>query len=108
MTTQGWEARLNAAYTESDVVAVACAYLAALTPDDIAQLPEPCHPRPLENPEDVTSYALDLVRHQCGKDEQREIIHDLALFFAYASKRLSHILTALNAMRRAKGQQCST
>ena len=92
-----WQDRLEAADSESDVVQVAKDYVATLDPDQVALLPGSCRPRKLLTANDVSSYAFDLVRFECGDgDDAAPFIHRLAAFFSHASIRLSEIMRRTN------------
>jgi hypothetical protein len=92
-----WQDRLEAADTEWDVVQVAKDYMATLDPEQVALLPGSCRPRKLITGNDVSSYAFDLVRYECGDaDQAAPFIHRLAAFFSHASIRLSEIMRRTN------------
>jgi hypothetical protein len=88
-----WEERLNTAYEDGDVVAIARDFLARLTPYELGGLPPQCRPpAKLVDREDIASYAFDLVKHDCdGASSQAELVHRLARFFFHASNRLAAI-----------------
>ena len=92
-----WQDQLEEADTEAEVVQVARDYIATLDPAQVALLPAPCRPRKLITANDVSSYAFDLVRHECDdSDDAAPFIHRLAAFFSHASIRLSEILRRTN------------
>jgi hypothetical protein len=97
ITAVSWQDRLEAAESESDVVQVAKDYLATLDLDQVALLPDSCRPRKLITANDVSSYAFDLVRYECGDaDDAAPSIHRLAAFFSHASIRLSELMRRTN------------
>ena len=88
-----WHEQLKAASTEADVVAIARDYLATVTPDEIKWLPEHLRPHRLVDANDITTYAFELVRFDCGDhDGMQRLVHRLAHFFSSASIRLSEIM----------------
>lgn len=97
MTVLNWQARLDLADTEGDVLEAAREYLSRLSYFEIVRLPDLCRPRKLVDASDIAAYALDLVRHHCDeKDESAELVHRMAAFFAHANVRLSQILQRTN------------
>jgi hypothetical protein len=93
-----WEDRLDAASTESAVLGVARDFIAQFTPEEIHRLPAACRPGRFVDAEDISSYALALVRHNCESDERTSmLVHKLVAFFSNASIRLSQILARSNA-----------
>ena len=90
-----WQERLSSARTEAEVVDVARDYVAQFTPEEIAALPGPCQPRKMVDAEDISEYAVTLVRHHCDDGQGSTTpIHRLAAFFSNASARVSEILQA--------------
>ncbi|MGZ5037813.1 MAG: hypothetical protein ACXWG1_12935 [Usitatibacter sp.] len=91
--TVTWQGRLEAAEEEREIVSIAREFLAQFTPEEIHRLPVQCRPRKLMDANDVTSYAFELVRHECGDDaDTLALVHKLASFFSEASIRLSQLL----------------
>lgn len=92
-----WQDRLDCAENETEVVQITRDYVATLDPHEVAMLPAACRPRKLITANDVSSYAFDLVRYECGdQDEAAPFIHRLAAFFSHASIRLSELLRRTN------------
>ena len=87
----GWQGQLDHADRPEGVLAVARDYLAQVSPEEIAQLPEDCRPSRLVDADDVAAYAFELARRQSSPDSP-EILHKLAAFFSDASARLSKIM----------------
>ncbi|HEX4780765.1 MAG TPA: hypothetical protein VH301_08440 [Usitatibacter sp.] len=87
----GWQGQLDQATRPEAVLAVARDYLAQISPEEVAQLPEDCRPGRLVDAEDVADYAFELGRRQSSPDAP-EIMHKLSAFFGDASNRLSQIL----------------
>ncbi len=85
-----WADRLDEANTETEVLAVAQDFLAAIDSFEVDQLPSACRPRKLARASDLTSYAFDVVRCQFGKDDEcGPLIAGMAFFFAKAANRLA-------------------
>lgn len=87
----GWQGQLDHATRPEAVLAVARDYLAQVSPEEIAQLPEDCRPQRLVDADDVATYALELAHRQASPNTP-EVLHKLAAFFSDASTRLSQIL----------------
>ena len=87
----GWQGQLDQANRPEAVLTVARDYLAQVSPEEVAQLPEDCRPQRLVDSDDVAAYALELARRQASPDAP-EVLHKLAAFFSDASTRLSQIL----------------
>ena len=92
-TVVSWAARVEGAFSAQEVLEVARDFLAQLTPYEVHALPPPCMPPPkLVDGDDVTAYALTLVRHDCAGDGgERVLAHKLADFFSHASGRLAQL-----------------
>jgi len=92
MTAFTWQQRLGAARTEEEVVSAAREFLASFSPFEMARLPQVCRPpAKLNDGDDISAYAFDLVRHECEGVDEEELMSRLARFFAHASTRLTHI-----------------
>ncbi|HZZ92279.1 MAG TPA: hypothetical protein VFE23_06935 [Usitatibacter sp.] len=93
MTATTWLSRLEDAESVAEVVGAARDFLATFTPFEMNALPAGCRPpAKIVDGEDISSYAFDLIRHECSReDEVAALIHRLAHFFSKASIRLSHI-----------------
>ena len=87
-----WQERLDQAVTEDEVVAVAREYLATVTPQEIARLPDAVRPGKLVDANDVTTYAFDLVRSECDDPAGTGTLQRLAHIMSRASIRLSEIM----------------
>ncbi len=94
MPVLSWQGRLDAATSSEEVIAVARDFLATFSPYELAVLPASCKPpHKLYDGEEITTYAFELVRHECNKErpESADMVHKLAHFFSNASIRLSEI-----------------
>ncbi|HUQ29752.1 MAG TPA: hypothetical protein VM051_14245 [Usitatibacter sp.] len=89
-----WQERLDAAATEADVVDVARDYLATLTHDEHMYLPAELRPQKIVDANDITTYAFELVRHECQHDGGQRLVQRLANIMSRASIRLSQIMVA--------------
>ena len=89
-----WRDRLDEALTEREVIATVRDFLATFNPYEIAQLPAHCRPGKFMEADDVTGYAFEIVRYDCGEDRDlRPIVHRLAAFFSHASARLAQLMS---------------
>lgn len=88
----GWESRLDMAADTQGVLRLCGEFLASFTPQELASLPARCHP-PLKlvDSDDVSAYAVDLIRNTC-EQEGDGVVRQFAAFFSYASLRLSRVL----------------
>ena len=92
-----WRESLDLAESEHDVVAIVREFIASFEPQEIQRLPQHCRPGKFFDADDVTSFAFELVRYECDRDEQtRDLVHRIAAFFAYASSRLQHLMARPN------------
>ncbi len=88
-----WHHRLSEAARVDEVVGVVRDYLAQWSPVDLARLPDPCRPGRIVDADDITLYALILVREQFNRDPVKDpMLTRMAGFFAAASRRVSQIL----------------
>jgi len=92
MVATTWQHRLDTARAPEDIVAAARDSLATLGPIELGALPEGCRPpAKIVDADDVTTYAFELVRFECGAHETRELVHKLARIFSHASMRLAQL-----------------
>ena len=99
-----WQERLDAATAEADVVDVVRDYLATLSPQEFAYLPENLRPGKIVDANDITTYAFELVRYECQDDGAQRLVQRLANVLSRASIRLSEIMVTQhnpNAGRRS-------
>jgi hypothetical protein len=94
MPILSWPESLAEASTESQVVDVARDYLATLSHEEFARLPESLRPPKLVDAADITAYAFELVREECRDEEAQGIVQRLAHIMSRASIRLSEIMVA--------------
>lgn len=94
-----WHLRLNAATSVEGVIAAVKDYLALWSPEELAQLPEACRPGRIVDADDITVYALNLVREQFH-GENGPALARMAGFFAAASRRVAQILAHAGHLSR--------
>ena len=95
-----WQPRLNLATSPREVVQVAREYLAAWSSEDIARLPSRCRPVELECADDISAFALEVVRYDRSEDPQAAVlVHRLATFLSAATLRLSQVCLRHEASR---------
>jgi hypothetical protein len=87
-----WQERLDSATTEFDVVNVARDYLATVSHDELMHLPERLRPGKIVDANDITTYAFELVRHECQDEGAQRLVQRLAHILSRASIRLSQIM----------------
>lgn len=90
---QKWRDALQVAPNEAAVIGVMHNYVESL-PDAVrAILPRECHDA-LEPPFDVSHAAVTLLRAELfhkGRDEERQLLHEVAHTFAVAAVRLATV-----------------
>jgi hypothetical protein len=96
--TVTWQSRLDTAASIPEIVSAARDFLASLSPEEMDSLPEACKPpSKLVDIDDVNSYALDLMRHQCAESSAGlELMEQLCAFFSNAATRSSRLLAYRN------------
>jgi Arc/MetJ-type ribon-helix-helix transcriptional regulator len=88
----GWQGHLNEASTVAEVVSIVRDYVALISPEEFAQLPEACRPGKFVDADDVSRYALRLAREQCdGLAQELPLLQKLAAFCASASARAGQL-----------------
>lgn len=90
--TVTWTDRLGAAQSESEVVDVVREYLALVSPEEFASLPQACRPPKIVDGADITSYAFELVRCRNDDRDVTDRIHRIAVVLSFAATRLSALL----------------
>jgi hypothetical protein len=98
-----WAARVEGAASAHEVVDVARDFLAQLTPYEVHELPASCEPPPkIVDGDDVTAYALTLVRQDCEEDAAHAgLARKMADFFSHASGRLAQLANGTRAFRHS-------
>lgn len=106
--TLAWHTRLNEAARIEHVVGVVRDYLAQWSPVDLARLPGPCRPGRIVDADDITLYALILVKEEFNRDPKGDAALTLmACFFAAASRRVSQILAHTAELPRASSAEAA-
>lgn len=101
MVLLSWQQRLHDALTQEDIVDLCREFIAALTPSESGLLPAVCQPPELSSPEDVSDYALTLIRHLgIGDRASAPELYRLSVFFTKASLRLVQVPSRSVDMRR--------
>ena len=95
----GWHGQLAHATNPEAVLSVARDYLAQVSPEEVAQLPEECRPVRLVDDGDLAAYAVTLARH-LPINESNELLQKLSVFFTDATVRMSEVLAQATAGRR--------
>jgi len=93
MNDGNWIASIRSAGSTQELLHLAKAYVATWDKARLALLPPDCRPAPLETTNDLAAYALTLVRRQMSDDAMphRELLEEMAAFFAAAHVRLAEI-----------------
>ena len=92
MSAIGWQGRLNEASTTDDVAVVCGAFLASMTPVALADLPAACQPKEHLEVQDISPYALSLIRQLgIGDRSSAPALHEVTTFFTKAALRLAQI-----------------
>ncbi len=89
-----WQADLEAAASDNEVLKVARGYLEGITPPEMGSLPERLVPVSLQTCAQIADWALKLVRenlHSTFSGEEAALLHDMSEFFAAASSRLASL-----------------
>lgn len=94
-TAASWLARLADATTARQLLRLCREYIAALPASEIARLPAACQPARMDDPSDLSAYALELVRHQYD-DADSPLLLRMAEFFANANVRMAFVLQHRN------------
>lgn len=97
-----WTDRLDRAATPDEVMAVVRGYVKAQPRELWSSLPIDSQPPALHAPDDVSRYALTLIKQRLETTyPQPPEIEGLSAFFSHASRRLSWVMAA-NSPRYGK------
>lgn len=89
-----WNDLLDAADTTDDVIHVCRDFVSRWDRLEIAALPHPCRPpQRFFEPEDVVSYAFELVQHHCELEAGDDHTHRMVNFFTSAAQRISVLMS---------------
>jgi hypothetical protein len=102
MDTAQWNAELDTAFSERDVLGTVRLFLAEWNPEELGALPRDCRPGELNQADDVAAFAYTLAAAQCARvgSETNDVqLTRMCDFFAHACHRLALIA----ANRAARG-----
>lgn len=90
-----WAALLHRARTEADVVRVVREFVAQVSPEEFARLPEAFRPGRFRDAQDISDFALvvklhHLAPHETGQEPGLEA--RIATFFAAAAERVAEVI----------------
>jgi hypothetical protein len=98
-----WKESLDEARNERQVLAIVREFAARLEPRDLAALPEQCRPGKFLEANDVSGFALDLMRTDFTHAlPAAAVARELIAFFFHASQRLSYLAASVNDAERAE------
>ena len=96
MSAIGWQGRLNESSTTDAVGDVCNEFLALLTLAQRAELPGSCVPQEHVAVQDISPYALKLIRQLgIGDRASAPVLHEITTFFTKAALRLAQITTQI-------------
>ena len=99
MSAIGWQGRLNEASTEDRVTDVCRAFLMAFGPASHEELAASCRPPGNLQTNDISPYALKLIRQLgIGDRVTAPALHEITTFFTRAALRLAQISTQAAAV----------
>jgi hypothetical protein len=90
-----WQDRLDTARGSGDVIETCQDFVASFAPSMLAQLPRACLPPLNLDPATLSSYAVELVRHQLDQGENASpVLTTFAHFFTDAAQAIARIAMA--------------
>jgi hypothetical protein len=103
MGNDAWQEKLASVRDPAGIVEVASEFVAGLSPDELASLPDDCRPPArFVDTGDVTECAYALARRNCiAPAGSSELVARLAAFFSGATYRLTRLEEA-SAPRRSR------
>ena len=84
---------LAAAHDEQAVVDIAARYLSQWQPSELAEIPESCRPRGVNDAEEMADAALALTKARIDSAGPQPLLEEMEGFFAMACKRNSELET---------------
>jgi hypothetical protein len=90
--------------TEEDVIRLTREYVATLSPEQIAQLPDECRPGRIRDAEDIGQWAYEIACAHCSlrfSGEEDRLLASLLDFIGQASTRLAEV-KALRTVETAR------
>jgi hypothetical protein len=96
-----WQARLASRLSRDEVLVLVREFIAARPSHTWARLPPECQPGPMQRPDEVSGYALALVRRDFALQGEAIADHyELAAFFTAAANRLAQLASTPVPRRR--------
>jgi len=86
-----WHSRVESAPTVDDVVSLMRDYVASLTPEQLAHLPERYRPMRVKAEDDLEYWTFRLSSVPQGERVDPTFVHDLFMHFLHASLRVTQI-----------------
>ena len=86
-----WHSQVDSVPTVEEVVALMRDYVASLTPEQLAHLPERCRPLRVKAEDDVEYWTFRLSAIPAPERAHQEFVQDLFMHFLHASLRIAQI-----------------
>ena len=86
-----WHSRVDEVESVEDVVKLTRDYVATLTPELLAQLPERCRPLRVKAEDDIEYWTFRLSAAHGDKRANSALLHNLFMHFLHASLRVAQI-----------------
>ena len=86
-----WHSRVDGVETVEEVVKLTRDYVATLTPEQLALLPERCRPLRVKAEDDLEYWTFKLSAVHADERAQPAMLHDLFMHFLHASLRITQI-----------------
>ena len=104
-TSSVWHRQIEGTRTVDEVLVTVRDYLASLTPNELAHLPETHRPMRIKGDDDIEYWTFKLSQHASGDHEpwvDTDLMQEIFNHFLHASVRLSQIHKALAAAEDAQ------
>lgn len=86
-----WHTHVDEVQTVEEVVRLAREFVATLTPEQLARLPERCRPLRVKAEDDIEYWAYKLSGVALEERHDPELLQDLCMHFLHASMRIAQI-----------------
>jgi hypothetical protein len=89
-----WLPQIESAHTGAELAHTLRAYLASLTPQQLAELPKECSPQAFAGPADIQEWAVMLTHADLkvnGSPRASATLHQAAVIFAAAGSKLTKV-----------------
>ena len=99
-TTLTWNDRLDRAGSVDEVLSLTRDYLATLTPEQLARLPQASRPGRIKGDDDIEYWAINLAQAYAGAQSEPidgMLMQDVLDIFLHASIRISHLRRGTHA-----------